>query len=146
MSRRGRLIGLAIAIALLANGVANYAHAGFAHLKAVKACEPVKQVPACQPVKPLPLPEVCKPVKPLPLPAACKPVKPLPLPGACKPVKACEQVDAPSTREVVRDHVARLVWRLKRHTTGYAEYESTPQPTRSPAPPTPAPAPQSPTT
>ena len=129
MSRRVRLIGLAIALALLANGVANHAFAGWGHLRPVKACEPVQQVPACQPVKPLPLPEVCKPVKPLPPPQVCA------------PVKACEPVDAHS-KHVVHDHVARLVWRLKRHTAGYTVYESSPQPVTSPTPSAPAPAPQ----
>ena len=56
MSRRGRLIGLAIALALLANGVANYALAGIGACKPVRVCEPVKAVPVCKPVK------VCDPV------------------------------------------------------------------------------------
>ena len=129
MSRRVRLIGLAIALALLANGVANHAFAGWGHLRPVKACEPVKQVPACRPVKPLPLPEVCKPVKPLPPPKVCT------------PVKVCDPVDAHG-KYVVHDHIARLVWRLKRHTAGYTVYESSPQPVTSPTPSTPAPAPQ----
>ena len=129
MSRRVRLIGLAIALALLANGVANHAFAGLGVLRPVKACAPVQKVPACQPVKPLPLPEVCKPVKPLPPPQTYA------------PVKACEPVDAHS-KHVVHDHIARLVWRLKRHTAGYTVYESSPQPVTSPAPSAPVPAPQ----
>ena len=67
MSRRSRLIGLAIATALLANGLASHALAGWGLLRPVKACEPVQQVPACKPVHALPLPPACKPVRPLPL-------------------------------------------------------------------------------
>jgi hypothetical protein len=133
MSRRVRLIGLAIALALLVNGVANHAFAGLGVLRPVKACAPVQQVPACQPVKPLPLPEVCQPVKPLPPPKVCA------------PVKACAPVDAHG-KHVVHDHIAQLVWRLKRHTAGYTVYESDPQPVTSPAPSAPVPAPQPPRT
>ena len=122
MSRRSRLIGLAIAVALLANGVANKANAGPGACKPVKACEPVKTAAAVP---------------------ACKPVKPLPLPGACKPVKACEGVDAHGKYVVVHDHIARFVSHFRKHSTGKEVYYNTaPQPAPSQAPPTPAPAPQ----
>ena len=135
MSGRSRLLGLAIAVALLANGVANKASAGLGACKPVQACEPVKAAPTVP---------ACKPVKPLPLPAACKPVKALPAPAACKPVKACEGVDAHSKYVVRHDHIARLVSRFKKHSSGKEVYYDAPQPAPSTTPPTPAPVPQSP--
>ena len=135
MSRRGRLIGLAIAVALLANGVANKANAGPGACKPVKVCEPVKAAPAVP---------ACKPVKPLPIPEVCKPAKPLPLPEVCKPVKACDGVDAHTKYAVLQDRIARFVSHFKRHGTGKEVYYDAPQPAPSQTPPTPAPAPQSP--
>ena len=137
MSRRGRLIGLAIALALLANGVANYALAGVGACKPVKVCEPVKAVPVCKPVK------VCEPVKAVPV---CKPVKPLPLPEVCKPVKVCDPVDAREKHVVLHDHVAHFAWRFKKHTVGYEVYQDKSLPATSTTSPSPAPAPQPPTT
>jgi hypothetical protein len=131
MSQRGRLIGLAIALALLANGVANHALAG------IGACEPVKKVPVCKPVR------VCEPVKTVPV---CKPVKPLLPPEVCKPVKACDRVDAHNKLVVVHERIARLVWRFKSHAAGNEVYEDNSLPTTSTTPPTPAPAPNPPTT
>ena len=55
MSRGSRLMGLAIAVALLAGGVANKASAGPGACKPVQACTPVTTAPAVP---------VCKPVKP----------------------------------------------------------------------------------
>jgi hypothetical protein len=100
MSRRGRVIGLVIAIAVLANGVANQASAG------PGACKPVK---------------VCEPVKAAPVPPVCKPVKPLPPPEVCKPVKACDGV-AQAKRAVLQDHIARFVSHFKRHGAGKEVY------------------------
>ena len=139
MSRRSRLIGLAIAAALLANGFATKASADNG------ACQPVK---ACAPVKTLPAVPVCKPVRQLPLPGACKPVKPLPLPEACKPVKACDAVDAHHKYyAVLQDRVARFARHFKKHSSGTEVYYDAPQPAptqASPAlPPAPAPAPPS---
>jgi hypothetical protein len=149
MSERSRLIGLVMAVALLAGGVANKANAGLGACKPVKVCEPVKAapaVPACKPVKPLPPPEACKPVKPLPPPEACKPVKYLPTPEACKPVKTCDGVDVPNKHAALQDRIARFVSRFKKHDIGKEVYQDVPQPAPSETPPTPAPAPQSPTT
>jgi hypothetical protein len=129
MSRRVRLLGLAIAVALLANGVANYALAGGGVRKPVKVCEPVKAVPTVP---------ACQPVKPSPLPAVCKPVKPLPPPEACKPVKAYDSVDAHSKRVVVHDHIVRFVSRFK-HGVSKEVYYDAPQPAPSVTPATPAP-------
>ncbi len=129
MNRRVRLIGLAIALALLANGVANKASAG------PGACKPVK---VCEPVKAAPLP-ACKPVRALPLPETCKPVKPLPPPGACKPVGACDRVDTHGKLVVVHDHIARFVSRFTRHGAGKEVYYDAPQPAPSATPTTPAP-------
>ena len=127
MSRRSRLIGLAIAVALLANGVANKASAGPGACNPVKACEAVKAAPA------------------VPAVPACKPVKALPLPGACKPVKACEGVDAHSKHVVRQDRIARFASHFKKHGTGKAVYYyDAPKSAPSTTPPTPAPAPQSP--
>jgi hypothetical protein len=137
MSRRGRLIGLAVALALLANGFANNAMAGIGARKSVKACEPVKKVPVCKPVK------VCEPVKTLPV---CKPVQPLPLPEACKPVKTCDRVAVHSKSVVLHERWARFVWRFKAHATGYEVQQEASPPATSSTPPTPAPAPQPPTT
>ena len=148
MSRRVRLIGLAIAFALLANGVANHAFAGFGIHHKVTACSPVQQVPACQPVKPLTLPEVCKPVKPLPPPPACTPVKacePVKAVPACKPVKACDQVDTHGKHVVLQERVTWFAWRLKRHTPASVVYEDNSLPTTSAKTPTPSPAPKPPT-
>ena len=126
MSRRSRVMGLAIAVALLANGVAHQANAGLGACKPVRACEAVKAAPAVP---------------------ACKPVKPLPLPGACKPVKACEGVDAHSKHVVRQDHLARFVSHFKRHGTGKeVYYNDAPKSAPTTTPPTPAPAPQSPAT
>ena len=122
MSGRSRLLGLAIAVALLAGGVANKASAGSDACQPVKACAPVKAAPAVP---------------------VCKPVKLLPLPGACKPVKACEAVDAHNKRAVLQDHIARFVSHFKKHSIGKEVYSDAPQPAPSGTPPTPAPAPQS---
>jgi hypothetical protein len=137
MSRRGRLIGLAIALALLANGGANYAMAGIGACKPVKACEPVKKVPVCKPVK------VYEPAKTVP---ACKPVRPLPPPEVCKPVKACEGVDSHGKHVVLKEHFARFAWRFKRHANGNVIHEDNSLPTTSGTSPTPSPAPKPPTT
>jgi hypothetical protein len=131
MSRRGRLIGLAIALVLLANGVVNYAVAG------IGVCKPAKSLPVCKPVK------VCEPVKEVPV---CRPSKPLPPPEVCKPVKVCEPADTHGKHAVSRDHLNRLAWRLKRHAVDYTVVEDAPQPTTSAIPPAPAPVPKSPTT
>jgi hypothetical protein len=133
MSRGTRVMGLAIAVALLASGVVNRADAGPGVCKPVKVCEPVKAtpVPACKPVKQLPPPEVCKPAKPLPPPEVCK------------PVKACDGV-AHAKRAVLQDHIARLASHWKRHGAGKAVYYETPQPAPTKTPPAPTPAPQSP--
>jgi hypothetical protein len=132
MSRRGRLIGLAIAVALLANGIANKANAGPGACKPVQACAPVTAAPAVP---------VCKPVKALP-PEVCKPAKPLPLSEVCKPVKACDGVDAHAKYVVLQDRIARFVGHFKRHGTGKEVYYDAPQPAPSQTPPTPAPAPR----
>ena len=124
MSGRSRLVGLAIAAALLANGVANKADAGPGACKPVKVCEPVKAAPAVP---------------------VCKPVKPLPLPEVCKPVKACDGVDAHNKYVVVHDRIARFASHFRKHSTGKEVYHDAPQPAPSAAPPAPAPAPQSPT-
>jgi hypothetical protein len=137
MSRRGRFIGLAIALALLANGVANYAFAGVGACKPVKVCEPAKTVPVCKPVK------ACEPVKAVP---ACKPVKTLPPPEVCKPAKACDQVDVHGKHLVLQDRVVRFVWLLKKHAVAHEVYEDNSLPATSTTPSTPAPIPQSPTT
>jgi len=133
MSRRSRLIGLAIAAALLAGGVANKASAGPGACKPVQACTPVTAAPAVP---------VCKPVRPLPPPEACKPVKSLPLPEVCKPVTACDGVYAHNKYVVVHDRIARLASHFRKHSTGKAVYYDAPQPAPSQTPPTPAPAPQ----
>jgi hypothetical protein len=146
MSRRGRLIGLAVALALLANGVVNHAMAGIGARKPVRVCEPVKTLPVCKPVmvcEPAKTLPVCKPVKTLPV---CKPVKPLPLPEACKPVKACDRVVAHSKSVVLHERLARFVWRFKAHAAGYEVQQEASPPATSSTPPTPAPAPQPPTT
>ena len=127
MSGRSRVVGLAIAAVLMANGLADKASAGPGACKAVKACEPVKAqaaVPACKPVKPVPLPEVCK------------------------PAKTCDGVDAHSKVVAVHDRIVRFVSRFKKHSTGKEVYYDVPQPAPSAAPsippPVPAPAPRSP--
>jgi hypothetical protein len=122
MSGRSRLVGLAIAVALLASGVANKASADLG------ACKPVK---ACTPVKAAPVVPVCKPVKQLPAPAACKPVK----------------ADANTKYVALRDRIARFTGHFKRHDTGKEVYYDAPKPVPShEASPTPAPAPKPPTT
>ena len=131
MSGRSCLVGLAIAVALLANGFASKAIAGPGACKPVKACEPVKAVP-----------KVCGPVKTAAAVPVCKPVRPLPPPEACKPVKVCDGVDAHGKNVVLHDHIARFVSRLKKHSTGKEVYYDAPQPAPSQTPPTPAPAPQ----
>jgi hypothetical protein len=151
MSRRVRLIGLAIAFALLADGVANYALAGLGACKPVRVCEPVVAVPVCKPVKvcaPVKVP-VCKPVKvcaPVTVPA-CKPVQPLPPPEVCKPVRVCDRVAVATKHVFVHTH--RLASRLKRHWTGDTVYEEYSSPATTDTPPTPAapaPIPRSPAT
>ncbi len=119
MSRRSCLIGVAIAVVLLANGVANKAIAGS------NACEPVKAASAVP---------------------VCKPVKPLPPPEVCKPVKSCEGVDAHTNRVDLQDRIVRLVSHFKRHGAGQEVYYDAPQPAPFQAPPAPAPAPKSPAT
>ena len=121
MSRRSRLIGLAIAAALLAGGVANKASAGPGACKPVQACTPVTAAPAVP---------------------VCKPVRPLPPPEVCKPVKACDGVYAHNKYVVVHDRIARLASHFRKHSTGKAVYYDAPQPAPSQTPPTPAPAPQ----
>ena len=134
MSGRSRVIGLAIAIALLASGVVNNASAF------PGVCKPVG---ACQPVKAAPVVPVCKPVTALPAPEVCKPVKILPPPEVCKPVNACDGVDAHVKHVAFHDHVIRLVSHFKKHGTGKEVYYDAPQSAPSSTPPAPAPAPQS---
>lgn len=122
MSGRIRLLTLAIAVPLLANGFVDKVNAGVGACKPVKACEPVKAAP--------------------PVPA-CKPVKPLPPPEACKPVKTCDGVDAYTTKAVLHDRITQKVSRWKHHKTGKEVYYEAPQTAPSETPPTPAPAPQS---
>ena len=119
MSGKSRVVGLAIAAALLANGVANNANAGLGACKPVEVCSPVRAVPAVP---------VCKPVQPLP--PACKPVRPLPPPEVCKPVGACDGVGTRARYAVLHDRVARFVGHFKRHGTGKEVYYYTPQPAR----------------
>jgi hypothetical protein len=146
MSRRGRLMGLAIAAALLANGVANVAHADPGVCKPVKVCEPVKaapEVPVCKPVTTLPKPEVCKPVKALPKPEVCKPAKTSPPPEVCKPAKTSDDVAHPKYA-ILQERIARIVSHFKSDTNGKEVDYDISQPSPSQSPPTPAPAPQSP--
>jgi hypothetical protein len=120
MSGRIRLAGLAIAAALLANGVANKANAGSGACTPVKACAPVKAAPAVP---------------------VCKPVKPLPPPEVCKPVQACAGVDAHGKYVTLRDHITRFANRFKKPNTGKEVYRDAPQPAPSETAPAPAPAP-----
>jgi hypothetical protein len=138
MSRRSRLIGLAIAIAILAYGFDNKANAG------IGACKPVKEVKTCAPVKAETVVPACKPVTVVP---ACKPVKALPPPPpACKPVKTCEGVDTYVEKHaVVHEHLARIFGHIKGHKHAdkvYYDAPATSAPATAPSKsPTPAPAP-----
>ena len=124
MSGRIRLVGLAIAVALLANGVANKASAGPGVCKPVKVCGPVTAAPAVP---------------------VCKPVRQLPPPEVCKPVKACDGVDTHYKCVVRKDRKARFVSHFRKHNTCQQVYYDAPQSAPSVAPPIPAPAPKPPT-
>jgi hypothetical protein len=121
MSRRSRVVWLAIAIAWLANGVAIKATAGPDACKPVTVCEPVKAEPAIP---------------------ACKPVKSLSIPEVCKPVKACDS--ATHTKyAVLQDRIVWIVSHFNKYGAGKEVYYDAPQSAPSRTPKTPATAPQS---